>query len=487
MMRFSIIFLSFLIVGNIISVKKMMAADQCDAPTAQETVRIYFANGMENTRPRAEKGRDKLKEILGMSHMDFGVSYNANKNWFKQFLQVHKQRNNSSEDFWHWSRNLHKAPQWFRNEYAERIEKFRKKFFFNDVDLRMHMDQYLADLNSGKKVVIVAHSQGNFYANNAYRYIREDYNKFVDSIGIVSVATPATWVEGAPKNKINDYYTNNPNDLIINLVDSFYPSTLDPNVPPYPADTSLLQSDHGFVNTYLAGYKDRIRKQVFERIMELETPEKAYKCKKPSEVPVKVTTTSAGNISRTSAHLYGYVQSGKQIAGYCSWKPADSGNPQTCSSLRNKIKTSGNFDTGDSFYCTAKKLSENTTYNYRVCGREGNRISEGRVKSFKTKGPVVPCGTPLTANGGTEGLTTDFGMGTTAGYATVEFNAHTIKDALEIWHGRKQIYTTGGLVSGMHSNSVYHDPSRGQDWSIEVSGNADTGTVWELTISCPAN
>jgi hypothetical protein len=87
------------------------------------------------------------------------------------------------------------------------------------------VDNYLADLNSGKKVVIVAHSQGNFYANNAYRYIKEDYNKFIDSIGIVSVATPATWVEGAPRrpdDKINDYYTNNPNDLIINLVDFFY-------------------------------------------------------------------------------------------------------------------------------------------------------------------------------------------------------------------------------------------------------------------------
>jgi hypothetical protein len=153
---------------------------------------------------------------------------------------------------------------------------------------------------------------------------------------------------------------------------------------------------------------------------------------------------------------------------------------------RDRIQ-SGSYNTGESFYCNLKNLVAGTKYNYRVCGREGERISDGGEKSFTTKAPEsVPCGIPLSGNGGDEGLTTTRGMGTIAGNATVEFNAYTIKDALEIWHGNKQIYTTGGFVSGRHSSDkVYHDPSRGRDWEIRVYGNSDKDTAWDLEISCP--
>jgi hypothetical protein len=76
------------------------ALPQCSAPTAQETVRIYYANGMMNSPSKAQESRDELIKTLGIPKANFGLSYNANENWIKEFLQVLHQRNNASKDFW---------------------------------------------------------------------------------------------------------------------------------------------------------------------------------------------------------------------------------------------------------------------------------------------------------------------------------------------------------------------------------------------------
>lgn len=473
-MRFFIIVLITTFVG------KVVFAGVCDAPDAPESVRIYFANGMNNTYKKALESRRALTGLLGTTGKDYGTAYNDMEQWMLQNYEVYKQRKNSSEEYWYWLRNLHTAPQWFLDEYVEIAGRFDEQMVNNDSDLTNHIQQYLADLNSGKKVLIVAHSQGNFYANNAYRYIRDHYPHYQDSIGIISVGTPATWVEGRGVVDINDVYTTNPADTVISLVEDFYPDTLDPNVPAYDHPYSL--KNHAFIKIYLAGYSDRIRGQILDRINSLQTPDKDFECKEPDEVPVSVLTMPAGAISITSARLHGYVQSGKQISSMCVYKLSANGDPATCSYFFNYMASSGIFDTGDNFYCTVDGLSQNTEYKFRVCGREGDRISDGGVRSFKTS---ISCGTPLVADGGSEGLVVNFGMGPIPGYAQVQFEAFTIPDWLEIRHGGITIYTTGGYVSGFNSSSVYHNPSLGQEWEVRVYGNSDTNTAWELNITCP--
>ncbi len=364
-----------------------LVAVECDEPTAQESVRIYFANGMSNTPKHARDSKKELQKILEMPDKDFGLSYNDNENWLLQLLHVYKQRENSSDDFWYWLRNMSEAPKWFHDEYVQKVGRFNENMVRNDPDLTRHINKYLADLNSGKKVVIVAHSQGNFYANNAYRYIKLNYPHYKDSIGIVSVATPATWVEGGGTYSINNVYTTNPEDLIIQLVEAFYSDTLNPNVPAYDNPNSM--TDHGFIDTYLTGFRGRIVSQINNRTSSLSTPQKDFECMEPEEVPVNVITNSATNITKSSARLNGKVLSGKQIAGYCIYRKASSGDLATCRSYRNNIPTSGSLDTDEVFYCNISNLSENETYNFRVCGREGERISDGGQKSFIAKDPDI--------------------------------------------------------------------------------------------------
>ena len=463
---------------------------ECDHPDATEEVRIYFANGMNNSIDDARKSKEKLQAELGMQDKDFGIAYNDNENWLTQLLEVYHQRKNESDEFWYWLRHMDEAPQWFRDEYVQKVGRFNENMVRNDPDLQKHINKYLADLESGKKVVIVAHSQGNFYANNAYRWIRINYQKYKNSIGIVSVATPSNWVEGGGNYVLNDVYTNNPEDLIINLVRGVFPDTLPANVPPF--HNSMI--DHGFLETYFApeSYRARIVGQILQRISTLQTPEKSFECKEPEEVPVVVNTTYAINVSATSASLRGHVQSGKQIAGYFVWRKAAYGNPETCWSLRNRMATSGSLDTDDDFWLTITGLSPGTNYNYRVCGREGSRISDGGVKPFRTGG--TQCGQSAYYSGGSEGLTVTYGMGSRSGYSRVDFEAYTIPDKLEIWQGGRLLYVTEkcgtfscvpAYVSGHHTANILHNPIYGSTWQIKVYGNSNTNTQWQVKVSCP--
>lgn len=468
---------------------------ECDNPNAHESVRIYFANGMNNTEEGAYNSQKALMDELGMQNKDFGIAYNDNENWLTQLLEAYHQRKNESDDFWYWLRHMNEAPQWFRDEYVQKVGRFNENMVRNDPDLQRHIRKYVADLVSGKKVVIVAHSQGNFYANNAYRYIKINYPEYKNSIGIVSAANPSNWVEGGGSYVLNDVYTTNPEDLVINLVRILYPDTLPANVPPYDNPSSL--SDHEFVTIYFApdsvgGYRARIVGQILQRISTLQAPEKSFECKDPDEVPVVVNTTYPTNISATSASLRGHVQSGKQIAGYFIWRKASYGNPSTCWSMRDRIATSGSLDTGEDFWLTITGLSPGTNYNYRVCGREGSRISDGGVKSFRTGG--TQCGHSASYSGGSEGLTVTYGMGSRSGYSRIDFEAYSIPDKLEIWQGGRLLYVTKkcgtfscvpAYVSGHHTANILHNPIYGSTWQIKVYGNSNTNTQWQVKVSCP--
>ena len=91
-----------------------------------------------------------------------------------------------------------------------------------------------------KRVIVVAHSQGNFYANMAAGGI--DPN-LADSFRIVSVANPASFVEG------DGPYTTIEEDRVIALI----PGSMHTNVDNYDSDESYSPwLGHYFVENYLS-------------------------------------------------------------------------------------------------------------------------------------------------------------------------------------------------------------------------------------------
>jgi hypothetical protein len=97
----------------------------------------------------------------------------------------------------------------------------------------------------GNRVLVVAHSQGNLYANAAYGNLASKDTVPMDAFGIVSVATPASRVAGG-----GPYYTLM-YDLVISAVQLAIPGTLPGNVTNSVSDSDWKH--HSFIDSYLNG------------------------------------------------------------------------------------------------------------------------------------------------------------------------------------------------------------------------------------------
>ncbi len=139
---------------------------------------------------------------------------------------------------------------------------------FKEVD--MQDPDFLKMLNGAstqvktQKLLLVAHSQGNFYANNFYETVTRNGDVSEKSIGVYGVASPAGFVAGSGK-----YLTSN-TDTVINLVRKNLPGTV------LPANDRIdyLETDdsgngHGFREIYLNYRGDEIKKGIEESLARL--------------------------------------------------------------------------------------------------------------------------------------------------------------------------------------------------------------------------
>jgi outer membrane biosynthesis protein TonB len=105
---------------------------------------------------------------------------------------------------------------------------------------------------STQKLLLVAHSQGNFYANNFYdKVASQEGGVPSQSIGVYSVATPANRVGGGGK-----YLTSDTDNIIASEVARFV-KILPPNVH-IPLAGSTDSTGHSFSDVYLQYQGDRI-------------------------------------------------------------------------------------------------------------------------------------------------------------------------------------------------------------------------------------
>lgn len=110
-----------------------------------------------------------------------------------------------------------------------------------------HIQKYRSDLQEGRRVVVVAHSQGNLYANNAVKELVSESPQFSNSIGIVGVATPAASLIGT-----NQYVTAHDDRVIdaLRITHTVLESNLDNDPGIFDDPRDLL--NHNFLLSYLA-------------------------------------------------------------------------------------------------------------------------------------------------------------------------------------------------------------------------------------------
>src|SRR3989344_5244685 len=122
---------------------------------------------------------------------------------------------------------------------------------FEGVDMRDH--DFLKILNDAstqvktQKVLLVAHSQGNFYANNLYKAVTDDGDISKKSIGVYSVATPASHVAGEGR-----HLTSSTDTVIAWLAKYLLPGTIAPTNDSIDYQWSDdLGMGHDFAKIYL--------------------------------------------------------------------------------------------------------------------------------------------------------------------------------------------------------------------------------------------
>lgn len=253
----------FLFVAFVVAVPiKGESATFCQNLITDETV-VVFGNGIMNTEDDAKESRIALEDILRatlspqeFSKLKFDLAYNKSYGFFQDLYESAKQKlgaENVITSFWRWMGNQEVMPDVLQEKVKTLATQFDFATRVAPEDLSNHVLLYRTSMLEGKKVLIVAHSQGNFFANAAYEKLFTGDNALTSSqsLGIVSVATPANFTAG------DGPYTTLTEDLMIKTIALTTPIGI---LPPRPSNitnigSGAVSSDwkgHGFIDEYTA-------------------------------------------------------------------------------------------------------------------------------------------------------------------------------------------------------------------------------------------
>ncbi len=231
---------------------------------------LYFVNGMDNSQDQAETSKKALQTLVVPDAPNTNVDrlYNSTEGVLADLLETYRlgSLDSSQEEyknFWRWLDNLNLAPAWYMNNiYGPTLAKYNETAYaqFTDLPLMLTKLNSKAQATSRKKTILVAHSEGNFYANQIVNNLQTTNPSLAPCVGVVAVATPAIYVAGGVP------YTTLRNDVVINLARDNFPwgSQILPPSPPDLLFNSKDLSGHAFVPSYLEPLNARIRGHVVD-------------------------------------------------------------------------------------------------------------------------------------------------------------------------------------------------------------------------------
>lgn len=230
-----------------------------------DTTEIYFVNGVWNSLAQARDGRNLIKsaykQLLEGQYSDqkfeFKLAYNYSAGKVRDLIEVIGQKLNEINDP---DANQLTAAQYYNlymtaKEFDEvvpltakplttTIEEYLAGRITDSVNAASHIQKYQTDLQEGKRVLLIAHSQGNLFANQAVSALMNTYSS---SIGMIGVASPA-----AITYNNSTYYTAHDDRVIdaLRLLHNVLPSNIenDPGLFNDPRDFS----NHQFKESYFA-------------------------------------------------------------------------------------------------------------------------------------------------------------------------------------------------------------------------------------------
>ncbi|HEX2253770.1 MAG TPA: hypothetical protein VHQ65_10935 [Thermoanaerobaculia bacterium] len=169
------------------------AAQSCTAATSS----VYFANGVWNDFTSAQRSLQELQVHLGSrmpAETEYALAYNPTDGYVADVWEAVRQdvRHGVSQ-FFRMLHGLLPMSADVRDELVALTARLDEGAVLSSSVLQNHLNLYRGAMLEGKKVVVVAHSQGNYFANAAYHGLSANEQ---GSLGIVAVASPVIAVAG---------------------------------------------------------------------------------------------------------------------------------------------------------------------------------------------------------------------------------------------------------------------------------------------------
>ena len=162
---------------------------------------VVYGNGVKSTqgdvKDSIEDIEDALKNLLPQERfdrLDFDTAYNPTAGLLSDLLEtfIQDQQTDTSQ-FWRILAGLVLMPEALAQAFEDLATAIDEAALVANPTLQAHVDFYKAQILEGKKVLLVAHSQGTLFANQAFFNLTAEEQ---DGFGIVSAALVDSFVAG---------------------------------------------------------------------------------------------------------------------------------------------------------------------------------------------------------------------------------------------------------------------------------------------------
>ena len=289
----------------------MLLVETCTASICdtKETV-VFYGNGVKSIKRNAYDAIELIKKRLKatlppeeFTSLEFDVSYNDTHGLSLDLLESTLQiLSGNTSRFWRLFLGLEIMPDWFADTFILLSVALDKSALVTTDSLKDHVTTYKTKIAEGKKVLLVAHSQGNLFGNQAYSLLN---SREKQSFGMVSAANVDNRVLGA-----DSPYTTLKDDKVITALIAAQIAL--PSKPMPPNTENIADSEdylgHFFIQSYMVEGSNsgmQITNDIIEVLGNLATP--------PQIVESGVITVSLSWGSEPDVDLHVYEPNGIQV------------------------------------------------------------------------------------------------------------------------------------------------------------------------------
>jgi len=274
----------------------------------KETV-VFFGNGIKSIKKEAFKAKEAIKNNLeselspeDFAALKFDVSYNRTHTLPLDLLEstIQLLTSNTSR-FWRLIFGLEIMPDWFAEKIILLATLLDKSALVTTDSLWEHVNTYQTAIAEGKKVLLVAHSQGSLFGNQAYSHLSPGEKQ---SFGMVSVANVDSNVLGDATDAAP--YTTLENDKLILTLIAVQAALPTSPMSPNTENTNAAEDfwGHSFLHSYMAEGSEsnqQITGDIINVLAGLESPSQIVE---PGVITVSLTWGPAPDVD---LHVYSFT------------------------------------------------------------------------------------------------------------------------------------------------------------------------------------